>query len=241
MKKNIIYLVALLFLAFGFMSCDKESEGLTSITYYANIVLKGESTMYLAKGSTFTDPGFTATMAGEDVTSKVNVSNPVDANKSGVYKVSYSITNPDGFVASASRTVVVLDATDAVEGKWKVDKTKSKRVFNGTDGAYKDAFEILIIKRTDGNYDIEDLMGGWYYIGAGYGINYALQGVIAVADDGTISLKSSHLDGWGGGADSFTNGKFDATTSTISYVVVYKSGANTIEFDVELTKVDLGL
>ena len=116
MKKSLICLVALVGLALGFTSCEKESQGVTQITYFAEIVLNGDATMVVAKGSTFVDPGCTAVMKGEDVTDKVAVSSNVDTSVSGVYTITYSIVNADGFPASASRTVVVLDVTDPVEG-----------------------------------------------------------------------------------------------------------------------------
>ncbi|MBQ7530633.1 MAG: DUF5012 domain-containing protein [Paludibacteraceae bacterium] len=239
MKKSIICLAALLCIALGFTGCEKESEGLTNITYFAEIILEGDDYMVVAKGSTFVDPGFTASMKGEDVTDKVEVSSDVDTSVSGIYTITYSIVNADGFPASASRTVVVLDASDPVEGMWKLDQANSQRIYNGgAPAAYKGAFEFLIIKQDDGTYYVEDLMAGWYAQGAGYGSAYAMEAIIDIADDGTISLLASQVPGWGDSADGLTDGLYDAATNTITYKLFY---AEVIEFDVTINKVDLGL
>ena len=219
-----------------FNSCEKKSEGLTRITYYAVIELEGESTMVIDKGSTFTDPGFTATMNGEDVTDDVVVSGDVDTSTSGVYTITYSAVNADGFSSSVSRTVVVLDLSDPIEGFWSTDPA-SFRIYNGgAPVAYGRAFEILIISQGGGKYLVDDLMAGWYAQRAGYGSNYAMQALVTVADDGTITLDASLVPGWGDDADDFTDGLFDAANQTISYKLFY---ADVIEFDVTLNKIAL--
>ncbi len=219
-----------------FNSCEKKSEGLTRITYYAVIELEGESSVVVDKGSAFVDPGFTATMNGEDVSDEVVVSGDVDASTSGVYTITYSIVNEDGFSSSVTRTVIVLDTKDPIEGFWATDPT-SFRIYNG--GApvlYGASFEILIIGQGGGKYLVDDLMAGWYAQRAGYGSNYAMQALITVADDGGIALNASYVPGWGDSADDCTDGIFDAATQTISYKLFY---AGVIEFDVTLNKIAL--
>ena len=219
-----------------FNSCEKKSEGLTRITYYAAIELEGESTMVVDKGSVFVDPGFTATMNGEDVTDDVVVSGDVDTSTSGVYTITYSAVNADGFSSSVSRTVVVLNLSDPIEGFWSTDPASFRIYDGGAPVAFGKAFEILIIGNGDGTYNVDDLMAGWYCQRAGYGTNYAMQGVIAVAEDGTITLKGSLVPGWGDAADDLTDGMFDAVNNTISYKLFY---AGVIEFDVTLNKIAL--
>ena len=238
MKKSLICLVALVGLALGFTSCEKESQGVTQITYFAEIVLNGDATMVVAKGSTFVDPGCTAVMKGEDVTDKVAVSSNVDTSVSGVYTITYSIVNADGFPASASRTVVVLDVTDPVEGFWACTPTSFR--LNANTGAtvdYGASFEILIISNGDGTYEVDDLLAGWYCQRVGYGTNYAMQAVIGIADDGAISLLGSYVPGWGDAADELSaDSKYDAATNTITYAVTY---AGYLVFNVTLNKVEL--
>ena len=238
MKKSIICLVALFALALGFTSCEKESAGLTSITYFAEIVLEGDATMVVDKGSEFVDPGFTATMKGEDVTDKVEVNSNVDTSTSGVYSVVYSIVNADGFPASATRTVIVLDLSSAIEGFWACSPASHRTNTNtGADVAYGASFEILIIDNGDGTYFVDDLLAGWYAQRAGYGDSYAMQATISIADDGAITLKSSYVPGWGDSADALSaDSKYDAGAKTITYTVTY---AGYLDFSVELNKVDL--
>ena len=237
MKKSLICLVALVGLALGFTSCEKESKGLTDITYFAEIVLNGDASMVVAKGSTFVDPGFTATMKGEDVTDKVTVNGNVDTSTSGVYTVTYSIVNADGFPASASRTVIVLDVTDPVEGFWACTPT-SFRLNTKTDAtvAYGASFEILLISNGDGTYSVDDLLAGWYCQRAGYGTNYAMVGEIAISDLGVITLNGSNVPGWGDAADKLENGLYNALTNTITYELTY---AGYLVFNVTLNKVEL--
>lgn len=234
----------MLALAVGFTSCEKKSEGLTKITYYAQIVLEGDEYMVVAKGSEFVDPGFTATMNGQDVSNRVEVKSNVDTSTSGIYSVVYSIVNDDGFPANASRTVVVLDLNDPIEGFWKVDVEKSHRIYDaGNPVAYKGAFEFLIINEGDAYY-VEDLMAGWYAQGAGYGSAYAMEASVDIDADGNITLLESSVAGWGDEADDLQDGKYDAASNTISYTLLYggiseETGNQVIIFNVSLTKVDL--
>jgi len=236
MKKNILLIAALALLTLGFTSCEKKSAGLTSVTYYADIQLEGDDYMVIEKGSKFEDPGFTATMAGQDVTDKVEVITDLDTSTSGVYTVIYSMENADGFVASASRTVVVLDLSDPVEGFWAVDPT-SFREYNGNSVAYGAPFEILLIGLGDGVYYVDDLFAGWYAQRAGYGSNYAMEGYVQIAADGTITLLESLVAGWGDSVEALNDAKFVAASKTISYQAVYNKG--TMFFNVTLNKVDL--
>ena len=238
MKKKILFIAVMALLTLGFASCEKESLGKTKITYYADIQLLGDATMVVAKGSTFVDPGCKATMAGEDVTDKVEIVSNVDASKSGVYSVVYSVTNADGFVASASREVVVLDLSDAVEGFWACTPTSFRTNTNtGAVVAYGKSYEILLIKYADGIYHVDDLLAGWYCQRAGYGTNYAMEAYIGIADDGAISLLASQVPGWGDAADALSaDAKYDATAKTIEYTVTY---AGYLDFTVTLNKVEL--
>lgn len=217
MKKNILYTMLFALVALVMTSCgDKKSEGLSRITYYPSIQLKGDSYLVWEKGVTYEEPGYVSELNGEDVTSQVTVSGAVDVNKSGIYTLTYTtVKNSDGFDASASRTVVVLDSSSAIEGFYMNQATSNR---NGT--AYGKNFQVLVIDNGDGTISVDDLLGGWYCQRAGYGTKYAMSGVLGVAEDGTLTLIDSYVPGWGDGLDSF-EGKFDAATSTINFVCVY--------------------
>lgn len=216
-------------------SCsDKDSEGLTRITYYPTIELSGDSYMVIQKGSDYEEPGYSSFLNGEDVTDKVTVTSNVDTSKSGVYTVTYTtMTNEDGYGASASRTVVVLDLNDAVEGFY-LTSADSYRDYGGTIAAFGAEYETLVIGNGDGTYYFEDLLGGWYSLRAGYGSNYALTGNVSIADDGTMSVIDSYLAGWAsyGYALEAFSGTYDYSSSSLSMVVTYVG----MDFHITMTK-----
>lgn len=207
--------------AFTFASCsDDDSEGKSRITYYPTIELLGDASMQVDKGTAYVEPGYTSTLNGEDVSDKVTVTGTVDTSKSGVYTLTYTTTkNDDGFTASATRTVIVLDPNSAVEGFY-LNSPTSYRLRQGAQVAYGSAFELLVIDNGDGTYSVDDLLGGWYRDRAGYGDNYAMEALISIDGSGTVTLLQSYVPGWGDSHDDFT-GTFDAATGTFNLDVVY--------------------
>ena len=75
-----------------------------------DIKLNGDETVYLLKGSDYTEEGYQAidTVDG-DITSKVIINNNININKNGRYSVTYFTTNSAGVYAFAVRKVVVYD------------------------------------------------------------------------------------------------------------------------------------
>lgn len=229
LKYFIFAFVAIMALA----SCgDKDSEGLTRITYYPTISLEGDASMLIQKGSTYEEPGYTSYLNGEDVTDKVTVTSNVNTNKSGVYTITYNtMKNDDGYGASASRTVIVLDLNDPIEGYY-MTSASSYREYNGAQVAYGNEYETLVINNGDGTYYFEDLLAGWYAQRAGYGSNYAMTGNVAIASDGTMTLVDSYITGWGDGLVDFS-GNYDASSSTFKFVAEYVSS---MKFNVTMVK-----
>lgn len=77
------------------------------------IKLKGESDIYMIKGTGFTEPGFTATDAiSGDLTQKVTVKGSVDTSRFGIYTLTYSVSDAAGNVANATRRVYVYARQD---------------------------------------------------------------------------------------------------------------------------------
>ena len=98
-------------------SCSKDPiistadrVGISKVTYYPIITLTGNSIIPIANGTPFTDPGVKATAGTADV--PVTTSGTVDTATDGVYTLTYTATNADGFSSTAARTVVVY-TTDA--------------------------------------------------------------------------------------------------------------------------------
>ena len=201
-------------------SCSKDTEGLTGITYYPVLELDGPIYDTAVAGTPFVEPGYTATLNGEDYTSNVVLSTKMDLNnpKPGYYSITYSATNSDGFSASAVRYVLVSDSNDPVSGYYTTN-TDSFRDYNGI--VYYGGYSEVIYANGDGTYHISDLLAGWYEYRAGYGSSYALGGEISVDENGKVELISSYLSGWGDSANGLTDGFYDASTGTLKYVVSY--------------------
>lgn len=201
-------------------SCSKDTEGLTGITYYPVIELEGPTYDIAEAGTPFVDPGYSASLNGEDYSSHVEITTRMDLNnpKPGYYSITYSATNSDGFSASATRYVIVADNDDPVSGYYTTN-TDSFRDYNGV--IYYGGYPEVVYANGDGTYHISDLLAGWYQYRAGYGSAYALGGEISVDADGNIELLDSYLSSWGDSANELTDGKFDEATGTIQYIVSY--------------------
>lgn len=207
--------------AFMLTSCgDDESAGKSRITYYPTIELQGGNPYLVAKGSTWKEPGFTSFMGGEDVSSLVTITGTVNTAESGDYTLNYATAkNDDGFSSSTSRRVIVADADDPIEGLYWVDK-KSYRLSGGKEGEYPSSFPVIIFNNGDGTYSVDDLLGGWYYYGRSYGIDYAMGANITVADDGVVTINEAGVPGWGNSYDAY-NITFDKESGTFTMTVTY--------------------
>lgn len=232
MKKYIsIFASALAVLSLA--SCSKDTEGLTDITYYAVIDLDGPVYDQAVAGTPYVDPGYSATMQGEDITSEVKISTDMDLQnpKPGYYAITYSAVNADGFPASSVRYVLVADADDKASGYYSTDANSYRVASSGTT-YYGRSFSVIIYGNGDGTYEISDFLGGWYDQRAGYGSSYAATGEFSLDADSKMTLISSSVAGWGDSLSSLDDGTFDAATETFSWVAVYAG----MEFHVTMSK-----
>lgn len=72
------------------------------------IVLKGETSLTLTAGGTYTEPGYTATDDVDgDITDRVEISGSVDCNRAGTYTITYTVKDSFGNTTSVTRTVKV--------------------------------------------------------------------------------------------------------------------------------------
>ena len=215
-KKQLFILVAALSLIAA--GCTKTSEGVTRITYYPVLTLEGAQYVTMEVGSSFSDPGYSAIMNGEDVTDQVEVTSNLDSSKPGMYKVNYSIVNEDGIAATASRYVIVAAAGDEIPGSYTTNPN-SYRDNGSAQAKMGGAYQVIIYPNGKPNeYVVSDLLGGWYGQRAGYVSNYELVGTIQ-AKDGVVTLLGSHLIGWDDAALGFSNGTYG--DGTIHWDVVY--------------------
>ena len=225
MKKNIIYAMLLALGVITLASCDKDTEGLSRITTYAVLEMNGESFMKVNVGGSFNDPGCVATMGGEDVTDQIQVSSNVDTSKPGFYNVNYVVYNDDGFPASASRTVMVVDPNNFAGVYLGESEFGSRHYYNAP---------INITKRADGTFLIDDLAGGFYCYGRypGYEPTYDfhLEAILQLNADNTIEVLAQGSWYWGDPMED-VSGSYDPATGTIKLVMDF--GA---PFYVTLTK-----
>ena len=223
MKKIFLYGLMFCATAFGFTSCNDDNDQLTDtrVTNYILLTVNGDEVVYVDANSTYTDEGCTAEAGGQDVTSKVQTTNPVDTKTIGPYIVTYRATNEDGFSSEASRYVYVGSPLVGT-----VSDGSYRQTYNG-DGSPKaqvawSGFNIEMLTDGNGLYWVEDLMGGYYEQRAGYGSRYAMNGYLQVNADNTVDMVGGGgVPGWGDAYDDFANGVFDPETNTISYCVTY--------------------
>lgn len=203
--------------------CQKEltSEGVSKTTYYVTFDLTGGSLVTTPKGTPFTDPGFKATEGTTDVSGKTAVTGSVDPNTIGIYELTYSAVNSDGFSASSVRTVIVYDPT-APETNLKGDYLANVARQAPYTRSFKD-LNVKIEKKAPGIFYVSDLLGGFYDQGSnyGYGPNYAMNGFVQLHADNTITLISSHVPGFGDSANSLTAGTYNPVTKEISWIIDY--------------------
>lgn len=221
-----------------FTGCSELEDGKVKVTHYAVFELNGldeNGVTIVPQGTDFTDPGVLCMEGTENITSKVTVSSNVNTNELGVYNVTYSAVNVDGFSSSATRTVVVYDpsapdtdfsgAYTVAEGSFRETTTTGAKVaFSG--------YGVDVIKLAPGIYQISDYIGGFYDQRAGYGSSYAMFGYFQHQSDNTISSIVAHVNGWGDDADA-VEAKYDESTGTIKMDVTY---ATSLVFHITLEK-----
>ncbi len=187
MKKIISLFALAAFVLVGFTSCDYDGKDDSYVTHYVSITLNEGNSYSVPVGSKFVDPGYTATEGTEDVTSSVKVSGNVDASKVGVYSLTYSADNKDGFAASVSRSVFVYDpeVSANISGTYKIiDTSGSQALF---DRYPVTGNSVTLTEIAPGLYSISDYWGGLYAVTIGYGNAYSCKGYFALDKDNNIT------------------------------------------------------
>lgn len=223
--------------AVGFTSCNDDNDEATDshLTYYPVLALNGDDLVQVPIGTSYEEQGASATLSGEDVSSDVVITGSVDSNTPGIYTITYTYTNPDGYSSSITRTVAVCDPTITtdISGTYTVAAgSKRVNISSGAEVAFN-GYTVTITKAAPGIFYVSDLMGGYYDQRAGYGSSYAMTGYIQLLADNTIELLSSSVAGWGDEATGWTTGTYNEADGSVSYVVNY---ASVLDFDIILTK-----
>jgi len=234
MKKIIYSLIVCL--TFIIVSCsDKTSFDDSKITYYVTFAINGDQTMLVPVGTAYVDPGVKATEGTKDVTSAMKIAGTVDSNTIGLYPVTYSAINADGFASSSTRTVIVYDPTVTTDisgnyllaaGSYRLTKSSgAKTAFSG--------YSVTLTYIAPGIFHVSDFFAGYYEFRAKYGSAYAMAGYVKLNTDNTIGLLSSKVASWGDSLNSLDNASYNSATNTIHWDATY---ANTYIWKLDLTK-----
>lgn len=190
MKKILIKILPILLLIFSACDPDLSTEGVSRITYYNDIELVGDASVYIPVGSTYTEQGAIAFEGEEDVTENIQISSTVDASNVGLYSVTYTIVNTDGFEKSISRSVFVHPASDSgidYSGTY-LGEVRGETIDGG----------CIITKLAPSMYVASDFFGGSYCCGVrDYGLAYRLKTYFYVSDDNTTYTNLGNTSPWG--------------------------------------------
>lgn len=219
---------------------DKDSYGLSKITTFPVMTLTNENViMVVNKGTQYVDPGYSAFVGDDDITSTVTVTGTVNVNTPGYYRLTYTAKNPEGYSVSKLREVIVVAFADATTNDLAGEYTSSVVRYNAGVPANRGPYSQILTKldaNVPGLYIVQDLLGGWYWIGSAYGLAYAYDGIIFVETSGVVSLMwaNEHV-GWSDGAIFVGKGTYNAGAKQITFSTQMGS-VDYMTFNVTLVK-----
>lgn len=211
LKNSAILAAAVLLLA----SCDKDTEGHSTISTIPELTVLGDPIVSLRMGSTYVDQGCTASCDGKDISNSITMRSTINPIVPGFYKVIYTARNADGAAGTATRTVMVCDPNNFASPYFGESKYGSRN--------YKNA-PVTITDLGGGLYEIDDLAGGFYFNGRypGYEPTYDfhLEATLQLNADNTLELVECNGDNWYWGEGmGLTEGKYDPATGTVSLIL----------------------
>ncbi|MEO6870231.1 MAG: immunoglobulin-like domain-containing protein [Ginsengibacter sp.] len=120
MKKRYSFSILAIAIIILIASCKKdpvtntsEKVGISKVTHFPILTMVGEQMILVPNGGTFTDPGVTAKAGSTEV--PVTAAGNLNTSQDGVYVITYSAKNSDGFSATTYRTIVVYSADASSE------------------------------------------------------------------------------------------------------------------------------
>lgn len=234
MKKIFLYGLMLCMSMVTLTSCNDDNDTYTDsrLTYYPVLEIVGDAFVQVPIGTSYNEQGCKATLNGEDYSSNVKTSGSVDPQTPGLYTITYSATNADGFTVSTSRTVAVCDPsiTLDISGTYTTQEG-SFRNYGGSTITNFSGYTVKISKAAPGIFKVSDFFGGYYDQRAGYGSSYAMGGYFQLLADNSLVQLSSYVPGWGDSTDYCEDAVYDAASGTISFRVGY---AGVMEFTIIL-------
>jgi len=143
---KITKLTSVLFLSLMMLvSCSDEDPITSRVTSYPTFDITGGQYMIVEIGNTYTEPGITALEGTTSI--EVTTTGTVDTSSEGIYPITYSATNSDGFDGTITRYVLVTPNETEIRN-------------NDLSGTYwrsnNSAREVTISKVADGFYHITD-------------------------------------------------------------------------------------
>lgn len=180
MKNNIIRttLAATALVLLLVAGCKKEDQypSKTVTVTYPTINLKGDQVVILHTGDTYSDAGATLVDDISGASSDIEaVDNPVDPSTPGVYMVTFTAKNANGFETIKQRPVIVTDVSDS----WDLTGTYA-RTANGV--------EVHVTKIGRGAYTIDNVGGV-----AASSPQFIFQVYMAQLDDATIEVPAQYI------------------------------------------------
>ena len=171
MKRLIAYILFIPFLALLTAGCDEETtDNISEVTHFPEFEMSGEKYYFIDQGNSYEEPGIKA-FAGESQV-EVETSGSVDETNPGVYTLTYSATNKDGYSKSVKRQVIVTGG----------DVTQNDLTGTYTGGYYGDG-QMTVTEIKDGLYQSTDIFG--------YGQPYPTQGKIVDLGNGKLVVLST--------------------------------------------------
>lgn len=136
--------LALVLLSIAFVSCEKDTEGISKMTAFPQFQMEGKAFMNVKQQSSgsFEDPGVKAFVGTQEY--PVKISGQVDVTKSGLYQLIYESVSTEGFPTQTSRKILVTPelVTENYSGTYSlVHATRKKDItvslVTGELGYYK--------------------------------------------------------------------------------------------------------
>lgn len=226
MKNTVRFLLMISIAAFAVLltACvsdeDKDSYGLAKVTTFPELSLTDEDKILIvSKGAQYAEPGYSAFVGEDDITGEVTIAGSVDTNVEGMYILTYTATNAEGYSMNKSRKVFVAEVLNSPVAE-DLSGTYTSSVIReqaGTAPISRGPYTQVLTSLGDGFYYVQDFLGGYYWIGANYGTAYAYDGIICVDAAGVVTLKwSNNLAGWADGAIFVGEAVYEAGKLTFS-------------------------
>jgi hypothetical protein len=183
MKYTAIYLFTALAAISLLSSCKKDKEienanqvGSSKIIYFPSIAINGDAVYMVQPGQTFTDPGAVAILNGDTV--KYTTTGGPVGTAPGIYNLTYTAVNAQGYSASDIRSVVVLDPSVLA---------------NDFSGTYTRTTGVpsTWTKIGPGEYTVENPGGAAGVAGTVIAVNYNADDIAIPLQNSSIGLTSS--------------------------------------------------